>query len=248
MKRLLATATIIALAISIIPNSYAATPKAGAKCSKAGATSTYAGKKFTCVKLGKKLVWNKGVKISTPKPDVTPTTSATPTTILKGSFKNPYRLGESFKVNNFTLTVKSVESDVTNFVCTVDHWSFGAPDLCTSAYDSNFNLVVAVDPTKSDRYVRWQIAARNDSNDIESLESAVSVRMTDLNGALLSSEFGFFSRNLINWGSQLIPGGTINSYVYFQLSKSVNLAPLLLVIQSSNYFDDSSTIYVANSQ
>jgi hypothetical protein len=192
------------------------------------------------------LVWNKGVKISTPKPDVTPTASAIPTTILKGSFKNPYRFGESFKVNNFTLTVTSVESDVTNFVCTADHWSFSVPDLCTGAYDSNLNLVVAVDPTKSDRYVRWQIAAKNDSNDIESLKSAVSVDMTDPNGKLLYSQFGFSSNNLINWGSQLIPGGTINSYVYFQLSKSANLAPLLLVIRSESYSDGSTPIYVAN--
>ncbi len=44
---------------------YGATPKAGAKCSKVGATSTSAGKKFTCIKSGKKLVWNKGVAVVT---------------------------------------------------------------------------------------------------------------------------------------------------------------------------------------
>ena len=37
--------------------------KAGAKCSKAGATSTSAGKKYTCIKSGKSLVWNKGVTV-----------------------------------------------------------------------------------------------------------------------------------------------------------------------------------------
>jgi hypothetical protein len=81
MKRLLATATLIALAISVLPNSYAAIPKTGAKCSKAGATSTYAGKKLTCIKSGKKLIWNKGVKVSVPNPVATPTpnASATPT-------------------------------------------------------------------------------------------------------------------------------------------------------------------------
>ncbi len=56
----------------------AAVPKAGAKCSKAKSTATYAGKKFTCVKSGTKLVWNKGVKISVTKPVATPSTSATP--------------------------------------------------------------------------------------------------------------------------------------------------------------------------
>jgi hypothetical protein len=37
--------------------------KAGAKCTKAGVTSTSAGKKYTCIKSGKSLVWNKGVVV-----------------------------------------------------------------------------------------------------------------------------------------------------------------------------------------
>ena len=37
--------------------------KAGASCTKAGAISTAAGKKFTCVKSGKKLVWNNGITV-----------------------------------------------------------------------------------------------------------------------------------------------------------------------------------------
>lgn len=35
-------------------------PKPGAICNKAGATQNYNGKKFTCVKKGKKLIWNSG--------------------------------------------------------------------------------------------------------------------------------------------------------------------------------------------
>jgi len=51
----------------------AATPKAGAKCTKAGITATAAGKKFTCVKSGNKLVWNKGVAVkAAPKPSPNP--------------------------------------------------------------------------------------------------------------------------------------------------------------------------------
>ena len=52
--------------------------KAGAACTKAGATSISAGKKYTCIKSGKKLVWNKGVVVknsnssSTPKPSPSP--------------------------------------------------------------------------------------------------------------------------------------------------------------------------------
>jgi len=245
MKRLLATATLITFFISIIPNSYAAiTP--GSKCAKVGTTSTFAGKKYTCIKSGKKLVWNKGVKIAKPTPAPTPAPTPVPTTILKGSFKNPYNLGDTFKVNDFTLTITSIESDVTTLVCAAIKDIY-RPELCTLTRDSNYEWVAAVDPTKSDRYVRWQIAARNDSNDIHSLSSAINVRMTDSKGALLSSGFHYILYpNLINWDNELIPGGTINSYVYFQQAKSANLAPLLLVIQSSNYFDSSTTIYVAN--
>jgi hypothetical protein len=51
--------------------------KAGSACSKLGSTSTYSGKKYTCIKSGKKLVWNKGVAIAKPVPVVTPTPSPT---------------------------------------------------------------------------------------------------------------------------------------------------------------------------
>jgi hypothetical protein len=60
-KRVIAFLSILSLSLStlLIPANAAA--KAGAKCTKAGITSVAAGKTFTCVKSGKKLVWNKGV-------------------------------------------------------------------------------------------------------------------------------------------------------------------------------------------
>ena len=51
----------------------------GTKCSKLGAIATSNAKKYTCVKSGKKLVWNKGVAIPKPTPTPTPTASVTPT-------------------------------------------------------------------------------------------------------------------------------------------------------------------------
>jgi len=53
---------VLALTLIAISPGHALT-KAGAKCSKAGLTSTYAGKKYTCIKNGKNLVWNKGVTV-----------------------------------------------------------------------------------------------------------------------------------------------------------------------------------------
>ena len=49
----------------------AAAPKAGATCTKKNATATSAGKLYTCILSGKKLVWNKGVAV--PKPTPSPT-------------------------------------------------------------------------------------------------------------------------------------------------------------------------------
>jgi hypothetical protein len=61
------------------PNTiYAANPKAGATCSKQGASQVFAGKKYTCIKSGKKLVWNKGVIIkSNPTPTSSPSSTST---------------------------------------------------------------------------------------------------------------------------------------------------------------------------
>ena len=53
--------------------SFSAAPKAGAACAKAGLTATASGLKFTCIKSGKKLVWNKGVKVVSATPTATPT-------------------------------------------------------------------------------------------------------------------------------------------------------------------------------
>ena len=67
---------------------YAATPpKAGAICSKAGITKNYNGKKYTCIKSGKKLVWNKGVviKVVTQAPAPTVTITATPSPAPTGT-------------------------------------------------------------------------------------------------------------------------------------------------------------------
>jgi hypothetical protein len=63
----------------------AAIPKAGAACAKAGITQVVKSgtktTKFTCVKSGKKTVWNKGVVTiakPAPTPSAEPTQSATP--------------------------------------------------------------------------------------------------------------------------------------------------------------------------
>jgi len=67
----IATGAAVALALVVTPPASAAV-KEGAACKKAGQSSTVSGRKFTCVKKGSKLVWNKGVAVKSA-----PTASAT---------------------------------------------------------------------------------------------------------------------------------------------------------------------------
>ena len=63
----------LVLSLSLISAPSFASIKAGTKCTKAGVTATAAGKKYTCIKSGNKLVWNKGVAIkAATKPDLNP--------------------------------------------------------------------------------------------------------------------------------------------------------------------------------
>ena len=67
LRSLTISSLLLALITDGLANSaHAATPKAGAPCSKAGVTEIANGKKFTCIKSGKKFVWNKGVAVSRP--------------------------------------------------------------------------------------------------------------------------------------------------------------------------------------
>jgi hypothetical protein len=74
-------AVAVVLLLALTAPLQAAAPKAGTKCTKAGSTATAGGKKFTCIKNGTKLVWNKGVaiKVAAPMPTPSPTASATST-------------------------------------------------------------------------------------------------------------------------------------------------------------------------
>ena len=73
-------ALVLALILTASTAIAAPNPKAGASCSKAGSTKTFKGIKFTCIKSGKKLVWNKGVPVrSAASPTASAPTVAAPT-------------------------------------------------------------------------------------------------------------------------------------------------------------------------
>ena len=68
---------VLIMCLSLISSNANAAVKAGMACTKVGTTATANGKKFTCIKSGKKLVWNKGVAVA-PKSTAIPTATQTP--------------------------------------------------------------------------------------------------------------------------------------------------------------------------
>ena len=117
-KKLIAFLSILLLSsfLPLVP-AHAAV-KAGAKCNKTGLTSIAAGKTYTCIKSGKKLVWSKGLPLSklpviqaidlskfaniTPStelsaPDTCKTVDITPSITFSNGFPRP-----SYSVNGKT--------------------------------------------------------------------------------------------------------------------------------------------------
>lgn len=91
MKARLAAVIAIVLFVSLGFAPAHAAAKAGLVCKKIGITEVVGAFKYTCIKSGKKIVWNKGVKVPSTKPtpmaspvaspvsSPTPTRTATPT-------------------------------------------------------------------------------------------------------------------------------------------------------------------------
>jgi hypothetical protein len=77
----LAKGALIALAVVLIPVTAVSAQKItpGSACKVLKQNVVYQNKTFTCIKSGKKLVWNKGVAIAKPVPAQTPTPTPTPT-------------------------------------------------------------------------------------------------------------------------------------------------------------------------
>ena len=80
MKRTHFISMVVAsLALSLLGPSAIAAVKAGGSCKKLGQTSIDSGKKYTCIKSGKRLVWSKGVIVVKTVPTPTPTSTSEPT-------------------------------------------------------------------------------------------------------------------------------------------------------------------------
>jgi hypothetical protein len=89
MKRAMAISLVAVLTLGVSPSISSAAIKAGATCKKEGQVSKKAGKEYTCIKKGKKLVWSKGVVIKSAAPAVTPTPTLTPAPIPTPTVTQP---------------------------------------------------------------------------------------------------------------------------------------------------------------
>ena len=69
----------IVISLSLAQAPVMASVKAGSPCTKHGAKQKSGGKSFTCIKQGKKLVWNKGVALKKPAAPVVAPTQPLPT-------------------------------------------------------------------------------------------------------------------------------------------------------------------------
>lgn len=105
-KRLSIFLTFVFLFSACINPAFAAV-KSGAACTKAGSTATLSGKKFTCIKSGKKLVWDKGVSATN--------SSSTP------AF-TPYELTKLKAYNNIRAAAEKGNLDNVNLVYHVSEY------------------------------------------------------------------------------------------------------------------------------
>jgi len=120
MQRKSPLALAIVVLLSLTSPVHAAAPKAGTACKKAGQTSTSGGIKYTCIKSGKKLVWDKGVAVKkpVPVPSANPSTSETPT-------PSPAQKEESFTPWATSFTQKQVSDEAQK---KFREWALAQPD------------------------------------------------------------------------------------------------------------------------
>jgi hypothetical protein len=172
--------------------SYAAV-KAGAICSKAGATAVAAGEKYTCVKNGKKITWQKTISSKGSTNLVHPiriaayeSARAYKCATTHSRFKFTKEIGPNFPVQTAEKVNKVLEN---NFKCFNDF------------FDSEVNLKIFYFTQSDSDFVRTQVATSINSGDVNHLNSL----MKDMEGS--------------KWGAKGMVGGFVNwsndrSYLY----------------------------------
>jgi hypothetical protein len=245
MRRILRLSLVLSiLAAPIMASSAQAAVTPGASCSPVGMTIPYAGKKFTCIKSGKKGVWNKGsviTKITSPNAGTSKTSTespspSTPATPKFGSFALPVPTGGSLQVGKVAYQIAKVDFNVNSAVCAGN----GFNDGCT--YDDNFQSIP--DPKSTFTWTAVSVTAVNKSGEIVSPQTyGINFYLVLPNGQLLQNNI--FTSGFPNQLSDIniIPGGTGTGTVLFEVPKNVNSLKTVIVLRDSTGFISSSDYY-----
>jgi len=130
MRKNLRLVALVIPMVLVASHSYAAV-KVGSACSKVGSKSVSGGKSYTCVKSGKKLVWDKGVLVPVAQPSPSASASTgTPTIVAKTSF-TPW--ATTFVTEDMTLKAIKSTSDYLGTVKPSNTYIFTVDPLITDS-------------------------------------------------------------------------------------------------------------------
>jgi len=222
--------TLLAGTFSVVPSSQAAT-KTGAKCAKKGIVSNSAGKSFTCIKVGKVLIWstgnsiNKPIPTASPVPLVTPTQKPTPTATL-GSIGAPVPAGSPLKIGDLTYSIDNVKFNVDSVLCAANSLNTGCK--------SDNNLLGIVDPASPTTWVAVNFTVHNAASAIASPAGfSTQFDLVLPSGQLLENQDFVFGYPSMLSDVSIIPGGSGSGAVLFQVPKTVTSLKSFLVIRDS---------------
>ena len=168
MRNKLLALLITALTLAFIQPIALAAVKPGTTCKTLGQTSTSSGIKYTCIKSGKKIVWNKGVAVkkATPTPTPSPTPTATPTpTPTPTPTQTPKNLTPLEKMNSdiyarYVAADKKINPSF-NFVRCPDVDKAMA-DITETAYIDAYSFWVGIYKAKAK--INWLLMSEKDWN------------------------------------------------------------------------------------
>jgi hypothetical protein len=248
MKRCLALVVSISFIGAALTSPAYGAVKAGAACTKAGSTSVASGRKYTCIKSGKKLVWNKGVleakvaskpvstevpaqsEQSPQLPDTKPT-PPTPKTPIKQVFQNICEKDELVPAEWIEVqNVTSQDGCAHPYRYELGNPNFGTP---TSSESSDSQLLPVETCKVSDpkgrtyRYADFPRSNKLFTPSISAKIAVIAVQFSDLTASTspeadYGKYFRYISDYLVNTSDTPInPSITIGSS-YLQLGKSVS--------------------------
>lgn len=246
--------------LSVTPSH--ASIKAGSKCAKLGTTSIFTGKTYTCVKKGKTLVWNGGVKVAksvptpkstpvatptatssaTPTPSATPSPTPTPTpkpsptaSAVLGSKDNPVAIGSSMKLGDVTYTITKVDFNVDSKICAADVLNDGC------GVDASQKSIP--DPTSKTTWVDVNFSAKNSASvAVNPVDSTVKFYLVIPDRPLLQNNDLVFGYTLLS-DSQISPGGTGGGSVLFQVPKELTSLKTTLDLRTLDSYGDPVDAY-----